>query len=209
MLPKLKSYNRLLDEHLHILITQGNHEAYLRLAKRYKKYFEGLTCEIIEQYPKSGVSFKEIMAICGQSFPEIVKKYDSSRLSCFFIFWRETCLKGIMDYLLENSYLANAAMFRGFVTFDEELDERRCASDRLAEFDDNHIDTRRVEMLRRLINEHKDEFKNHEFAILTLMLDGYDLNELEHTGIISKSYLYLTFIRGVEKLKKYFKLVKK
>ena len=113
-----------------------------------------------------------------------------------------------MDYLLENSYLANAAVFRGFVTFDEELDERRCASDRLAEFDDR-IDARRVEMLRRLINEHKDEFKNHEFAVLTLMLDGYDLNELEHTGIISKSYLYLTFIRAVEKLKKYFKLVRK
>lgn len=208
MLPKSKSYNRLLDEHLHILITQGNHEAFLRLGKRYKKYFEGLTCEIIEKYPKSGVSFKEIMAICGQSFPDIVRKYDSSRLSSFFVFWRESCMKMIMDYMLENSYLANAAVFRGFVTFDEELDERRCASDRLAEFDDR-IDARRVEMLRRLINEHKDEFKNHEFAVLTLMLDGYDLNELEHTGIISKSYLYLTFIRAVEKLKKYFKLVRK
>ena len=196
MLPKSKSYNRLLDEHLHILITQGNHEAFLRLGKRYKKYFEGLTCEIIEKYPKSGVSFKEIMAICGQSFPDIVRKYDSSRLSSFFVFWRESCMKMIMDYLLENSYLANAAVFRGFVTFDEELDERRCASDRLAEFDDR-IDARRVEMLRRLINEHKDEFKNHEFAVLTLMLDGYDLNELEHTGIISKSYLNRQALRSI------------
>lgn len=209
MSPKSRSYNRLLDEHLHILITQGNHEAYLHLAKRYKKYFEGLTCEIIEKYPKSGISFKEIMAICTQSFPELVRKYDSSRLSSFFVFWRESCMKMIMDYLLENSYLANAATFRGFVTFDEELDERRCACDRLAEFDDNHIDARRVEMLRRIINEHKDEFKNQEFAILTLMLDGYDLNDLEHTGLISRSYLYLTFIKATEKLKKYFKLVKK
>ena len=209
MSPRSRSYNRLLDEHLHILITQGNHEAYLHLAKRYKKYFEGLTCEIIEKYPKSGISFKEIMAICTQSFPELVRKYDSSRLSSFFVFWRESCMKMIMDYLLENSYLANAATFRGFVTFDEELDERRCACDRLAEFDDNHIDARRVEMLRRIINEHKDEFKNQEFALLTLMLDGYDLNDLEHTGMMSRSSLYLTFNSACDKIRKYLQMTKK
>ena len=156
----LKTYNRILDEHLHILITQGNHEAYLYLIKRYRKYFKGLTCEMLEKYPSSGVSFKELMAICSQMFPNVVRKYDPQRLSSFFVFWRESSEKAIVDYLLENSYLANAAMFRGFVSFDEEADERRFAGERIAEFNEHHYSEKRIEELKKIITAHKREFKH-------------------------------------------------
>ena len=155
-----KTYNRILDEHLHILITQGNHEAYLYLVKRYRKYFKGLTCEMIEKYPNSGVSYKELMAICSQMFPSIVRKYDPGRLSSFFVFWRESSEKAMVDYLLENSYLANAAMFRGFVSFDEEADERRLAGERLAEYNETHYSEKRIEELKKIINAHRKEFKH-------------------------------------------------
>ena len=204
-----KTYNRILDEHLHILITQGNHEAYLYLVKRYRKYFKGLTCEMIEKYPNSGVSYKELMAICSQIFPSIVRKYDPGRLSSFFVFWRESSEKAMVDYLLENSYLANAAMFRGFVSFDEEADERRLAGERLAEFNETHYSEKRIEELKKIINAHRKEFKHQEFAMLTLMLEGYDLNDLEHSGMMSRSSLYLTFNNACDKIRKYLKRVKK
>jgi len=204
-----KTYNRILDEHLHILITQGNHEAYLYLVKRYRKYFKGLTCEMVEKYPNSGVSYKELMAICSQIFPSIVRKYDPGRLSSFFVFWRESSEKAMVDYLLENSYLANAAMFRGFVSFDEEADERRFAGERIAEFNEHHYSEKRIEELKKIITAHKKEFKHQEFAMLTLMLEGYDLNDLEHSGMMSRSSLYLTFNSACEKIKKYLKLAKK
>ena len=204
-----KTYNHILDEHLHILITQGNHEAYLYLVKRYRKYFKGLTCEMLEKYPNSGVSFKELMAICSQLFPNIVRKYDPQRLSSFFAFWRESSEKAIVDYLLENSYLANAAMFRGFVSFDEEADERRFVGERLAEFDEQHYNEKRIEELKRIINVHRKEFKHQEFAILTLMLEGYDLNDLEHSGMMSRSSLYLTFNNACDKIRKYIQTTKK
>lgn len=204
-----KTYNRILDEHLHILITQGNHEAYLFLVKRYRKYFKGLTCEMLEKYPNSGVSFKELMAICSQLFPHIIRKYDPQRLSSFFIFWRESSEKAIVDYLLENSYLANAAMFRGFVSFDEEADERRFAGERIAEFNELHYNEKRIEELKRIIYEHRKEFKHQEFAMLALMLEGYDLNDLEHTGMMSRSSLYLTFNNACDKIRKYIQAAKK
>lgn len=204
-----KSYNRILDEHLHNLITQGNHEAYLRLTKRYRKYFQGLTCEMLEKYPSSGVSYQEVMAICSQVFPKIVRKYDSQRLSSFFVFWRETTEKAIVDYFIENSYLANAAVFRGFVCFDEEMDERRFASDRLAEFNEHHINKKRIEELKKLMRSNQKLFKHQEFAMMTLMLEGYDLNDLEHSGMMSRSSLYLTFSSACEKLKKLIKDMKK
>lgn len=204
-----KTYNRILDEHLHILITQGNHEAYLYLVKRYRKYFKGLTCEMVEKYPNSGVSYKELMAICSQMFPSIVRKYDPGRLSSFFVFWRESSEKAMVDYLLENSYLANAAMFRGFVSFDEEADERRLAGERLAEFNETHYSEKRIEELKKIINAHRKEFKHQEFAMLTLMLEGYDLNDLEHSGMMSRSSLYLTFNNACDKIRKYLKRVKK
>ena len=204
-----KTYNRILDEHLHILITQGNHEAYLYLVKRYRKYFKGLTCEMLEKYPSSGVSFKELMAICSQLFPHIIRKYDPQRLSSFFIFWRESSEKAIVDYLLENSYLANAAMFRGFVSFDEEADERRFAGERIAEFNEHHYNEKRIEELKRIIHAHRKEFKHQEFAMLTLMLEGYDLNDLEHSGMMSRSSLYLTFNNACDKIRKYIQTTKK
>ena len=204
-----KTYNRILDEHLHILITQGNHEAYLYLVKRYRKYFKGLTCEMVEKYPNSGVSYKELMAICSQMFPSIVRKYDPGRLSSFFVFWRESSEKAMVDYLLENSYLANAAMFRGFVSFDEEADERRLAGERLAEFNETHYSEKRIEELKKIINAHRKEFKHQEFAMLTLMLEGYDLNDLEHSGMMSRSSLYLTFNSACDRIRKYLERVKK
>ena len=45
-MPK-KPYNRILDEHLHILAAQGNHEAYLKLQKCYHMHALSLCAELL------------------------------------------------------------------------------------------------------------------------------------------------------------------
>ena len=199
-MPSVKSYNRILDEHLHILISQGNHEAYLKLARRYKEYAENLVREVLQQYPGSGVSFGELMAICSHRFPIIVKRYDSQKCS-FYNFWKESCEQGIMDYLLDNSYLANARAFRGFIHYDDEMDERRIYGDHLAEGNNDFHVERLTRELKRVLHRHKRKFRNQEFAVLFLVLEGYSLRELEHSGMMSKSMVYLTFNNACQKLK--------
>ena len=195
-----KSYKRILDEHLHILICQGNHEAYLKLASRYHEYAQNLAREILQQFTGSGVSFGELMAVCSHRFCHVVRKYDH-QLCSFYNFWKDATEQAIMDYLLDNSYLANAKAFRGFIHYDEELDERRIVGEHLAEFNDDYHLKMLVKELKRLVNMNKDKFKKQEFTLLILVLDGYSLKELEHTDMMSRSALYLTFNNACQKLK--------
>lgn len=200
-MPPIKSYNRILDEHLHSLITQGNHEAYLKLARRYRLYAKHLTQEILEQYQGSGVSFSDIMAVFSSHFRYVVRKYDQQQTS-FYSFWKESSEKVVMDYLIENSYSANAKAFRGFIHFDEEDDEKRTYEDRIHENDKDYFTERLIRELKRLLKANKIRFKNLEFTILYLLLDGYTIADLEHSGIMSRAGLYLTFNNACKKMKR-------
>ena len=62
-MPK-RSYHRILDEHLHILITQGNHDAYQKLKRRYRYHSLTLCRDILSQYSKTGVTMQELITIC-------------------------------------------------------------------------------------------------------------------------------------------------
>ena len=66
-MPK-KSYNTILDEHLHILIAQGNHEAYVKLVRRYRNHAAKLCHELLTQYEKTGVTVADLLAVCGDCF---------------------------------------------------------------------------------------------------------------------------------------------
>ena len=113
-MPSSKSYNRTLDEHLHILVAQGNHEAYLRLKKRYKRYAASLVREILSQYQGTGINHSDLVNLCDNRFSSIVQRYDP-QLCSFFTYWKDMNEQVIMDYLAENSYLGNAKTFRGFI----------------------------------------------------------------------------------------------
>ena len=199
-MPAPKSYRRILDEHLHILIAQGNHEAYLRLTKSYKEFAEILARELLERYPGSGVLFSEVVAVCSHRFPYIVKKYDP-QLCSFYTFWRETSEQAVIDYFIDNSYLATAKTFRGFLHYDEETDEKRLNYEHLAEGDEDYRIEKMVREIKRILSNYKNKFKSMEFTILLLTLDGYSLKELEHCGMMSRSNLYLTFTIACDKLK--------
>ena len=199
-MPFCKSYNRLLDEHLHILIAQGNHEAYIKLKNRYHRYAESFSQEILSQYQGSGIARSDLVCICDACFIYVVKKYDPQRCS-FYSFWKEIVEKSIIDYYVDNSYLANAKVFRGFLSFDDEFDERRIADERVCEADDKAIDEKRLKELRKIIIKNKKEFKPREFMLLNMLIDGYDLSDLDHSNMISTSVLYLTFNSACEKLK--------
>ena len=61
-MPK-KSYNNLLDDHLHILIAQGNHEAFEKLKKRYHYHAIHLCRDILRQYEKTGISAPDLVIV--------------------------------------------------------------------------------------------------------------------------------------------------
>lgn len=199
-MPPLKSYNRKLDEHLHSLITRGNHDAYLKLARRYRLYAKHLTKEILEQYQGSGVGFSDLMTVFTDSFCYIVRNFDYQKTS-FYVFWREISKKLAIDYIIENSYLANAKAFRSFIHFDEEHGEKRMLGDRVNEYDEDYLTERLIRELKRLLHIHKEEFKKLEFTVLFLLLDGYSIAELEHSGMMSRSALYLTFNNACIKMR--------
>lgn len=203
-MPK-KSYNRILDEHLHILAAQGNHEAYNRLKKSYHLHALSLCSDVLLRYPESGVSKKELIAVCDDYFPFIVLKFNPN-LSSFYSFWKEGTMREIMDYMIENSYGAEASPFRGLVSLNQEKDESGTDfSDILAEVDQSYEKQRQIFEVKGLIARHSPFFTAREKALLLLLLDGYSISELEHGGVMSKQCLYLTFSSALTKLKKYMK----
>ena len=199
-MPK-KSYNRILDEHLHILIAQGNHEAYVRLKKCYHLHSLSLCSDILMQYPESGVARSELVTICDDYFPVVVAKFNPA-LSSFYSFWKEGTIKEIMDYMIDNSYGADAFSFRGSVSFNQENEKNgNDYSDILAEVDDNREKRRMMFEIRGLIARSSWLFSSQEKTLLILLLEGYSFKELEHNGVMSRSTLYLTFNIAIRKLK--------
>ena len=200
-MPPQKSYNRILDEHLHILVAQGNHEAYLRLKKRYNSYADALVHDFLDQYPDSGVSFGDLMAVCNSRFLFVVTKYDT-QLCSFFTFWKEMCEQAMMDYYVDNSYFGNARAFRGCIHLDEELDERKVAGEMICERDDTYLTEKMKREMRRLLKKYKVHFTKQEFGLLHLLLEGYSIAELEHSKLLGRSHLYLTCKSACLKLHK-------
>lgn len=200
-MPK-KPYNRILDEHLHILAAQGNHEAYERLKRSYHLHALSLCANVLSQYPESGVSRKELVTVCDDYFPFIVLKFNPT-LSSFYSFWKEGTMREIMDYMIDNSYGANAVSFRGSFSLDEEKDENGSDySEMLAEVDDDRNKRRQIFELKGLISRNASSFSSQEKMLLILLLDGYSMNELLFGDVLSRAGLYLTFNNAIEKLKK-------
>lgn len=197
-----KTYNRILDEHLHILAAQGNHEAYELLKRSYHLHALSLCSNILSQYPESGVMRKELVAVCDDYFPLIVIKFNPN-LSSFYSFWKEGTTREIMDYMIENSYGANACAFRGSFSLDQEKDDKgNDYYDLLAEIDEDRNKQKQIFELKGLIARNSVHFTSQEKMLLMLLLDGYSLNELQHGKFLSKAGLYLTLNHATKKLKK-------
>ena len=194
-----KSFNQILDEHLHILIAQGNHEAYQSLNKRYHKHASLLCTNLLRQYPDTGISKKELLSLCEAHFLFVVTKYTNG-LSRFYSFWKESTSQMLMDYLIENSYEGDSFVYKGIVSFDQNSDDRHCFGDLIGERDDEKALIRKAFEMKGLINKFGVFFTGQEKALLNLILEGYTLPELEHSGMLRKSYLYLTYKSAISKL---------
>lgn len=199
-----KSYNRILDEHLHILIAQGNHEAFIKLRKRYHKHALVLVDELIYQFDDVGVTRKELLAVCENHFIFVLSKYIPDR-SSFYSFWKETSTQVLMDYIVTNSYDGDAMFFKGIISFDQNSDERHCFSEYLGERNDDLAFRRKLLDIKRHLKKYEVFFTIQEKALLNLLMEGYSISELEHSGLMSKSHLYLTYKSAVNKLQNYIK----
>ena len=205
-MPKV-SYHRILDEHLHTLAAQGNHEAYDKLKKRYHYHSLALCRDILRQYPKTGINVRELVAVCENTFSFIVSKYDPE-VSSFFTYWKEVLLREIMDYLIDNSYATNIEGLKSTISIDQEFDDKHTFSDYVCEKDDDREKKRKIFELKNVIARHDDVFLKQESTLLNLILDGYSIADLEHSGVMSRSKLYLTFNSAVRKLKKLVRRIK-
>jgi len=200
-----KSYRRILDEHLHALVAQGNHAAYKQLENRYKKAADLLTKELIHsKYSNCGVTPSEITSVCTDNFSYIVKKYDCS-MSAFYTFWRRTIELQIADYVNSNYFSDKSKTLVSFISYDEDLSDSLIGLEYIAEIDENNQRMRQIHEIKSVILANKSEFENAEFMMLLLTLDGYSIADFEHTGITSQSTLYLTFNRAIAKLEKILK----
>lgn len=200
-MPK-KSYNRILDEHLHILIAQGNHEAFNRLRKRYHRHALLLVSKLYRQYSDTGITQRELTVVCENYFFIVISKYESG-LSSFYSFWKEITTQALMDYIVENSYDGDAFFFKGIVSFDQIIDEKRSFSEYIGERGDEALLKKKLFEIRHVINKYDVFFTSQEKALLSLLLEGYSLPELEHSGLLSKSHLYLTYKSAIDKLRNY------
>lgn len=196
-----RSFNTILDDYLHILVAQGNHEAYEKLKKRYHYHAINLCKDILKQYDESGVTPIDLVAVCDSCFRSIVEKYDVE-LSSFFSFWKQSASHQILRYLADNSYNGDASNFKGSISIDQELENNHSFSDLLCEIDDGKLKRKKIADVRRIISKNLRSFTQQESAMLNLVLDGYSIADLEHGGIMSRSTLYLTFNNAIEKLQK-------
>ena len=203
-----KTYNQILDEHLHILVAQGNHEAFNQLTWRYHKHAVNLVNDLLSKYSFTGISNKELLVACEDYFPIVLSKFTPG-MSSFFTFWKETSSQVLMDYLIENSYDGEAFIFRGIVSLDQKRDEKHPYSELLGERGDDKLLKKKVFEIKHALNKYAAFFTHREKALLNLILEGYSLKELEHSGLLVRSQLILTYKSAIEKLKKYVKDIDK
>ena len=195
-----KNQDRILDDHLITLIAQGNHDALAELEKRYHKHSLHLVNQLLIQYPSTGISKKELVAVCESHFPFVVMKYSPLKHSSFLTFWKESTKNSIMDYLIDNSYNGGAFSFRGVISLDEADEESLCYGEIIAEKNNERITKKRIFEIRTEIYRFKNCFTDLEFTVLNLVLVGYTYPELEHSGMMSRTTLHLTFKNAVRKL---------
>ena len=200
-MPK-KSYNQILDEHLHILIAQGNHEAYNKLRKRYHVHAVILVNEYLKQYSYTGITAKELVVACEEHFLFVIGRYLPGR-SSFYTFWKSSTSQYLMDYLVEHSYEGEASIFRGSISLDQKNDEMHGFSELIAERGDEKAFKRKVFEIKHILHKYDVFFTAPEKTLLSLILDGYSLADFVHTGILEKSQVNLTYKCAVEKLQKY------
>lgn len=206
-MPKKSHNNQSLDEQLLRLIAQGNHEAYGRLVKRYKFHTFSLCKDVLMQYVNTGVTIKELTMVCDGSFQNIVKKFDVS-LNSFYSFWKGMATHRMMEYLIDNSYVIEFGDVRSVISLDEDFEDRHPAVDMICEKDDEKANRRILFEVKNVILKNPDAFTDLESMVLRFVLDGYSLPELEHSGVMSMSTLYLTFKNATEKLQKLIKKIK-
>ena len=200
-MPK-KSYNQILDEHLHILIAQGNHEAYNKLRKRYHVHAVILVHEYLKQYSYTGVTVKELVAACEEHFIFVIGKYLPGK-SSFYTFWKSSTSQYLMDYIIDHSYEGDVSMFCGTISLDQKNEEMHSFSELIAERGDEKAFKRKIFEIRHVIHKYEVFFTVPEKTLLSLILDGYSLADFEKTGILGKSQVNLTYKSAVEKLQKY------
>ena len=195
------SQDRLLDEHLHTLVAQGNHDALIELGKRYHKHSRHLVSQLLNEYPSTGITKRELNAVCDSHFHYIVIKFNATLCSSFLTFWKESAKNAAMNYLIENSYNGGAFGFRGVISFNEANEDSLCYGEIIAEKDDERIDKKRIFEIRSHLYRYKNCFTDLEFGIVNLILSGYSYAELVHGNMMSRATIRLTFNKAMKKLK--------
>ena len=200
-MPK-KSYNQVLDEHLHILIAQGSYEAFIKLRKRYHLHSASLVHDILKQYGYTGVTFRELMSICDEFFLFVILKYTHGE-SSFYFYWKNATTQQLIEYLVERSEEDGYFDFKSIVSFDQKNDESHTYSELIAEKSEDKVAKRKIFEIKHILHKYDVFFTLAEKTLLNLILEGYTLKDFEHVGMLRKSQINLTYKSAIEKVQKY------
>ena len=133
-------------------------------------------------------------------FPIVAQKFENG-LSSFYTYWREKTKQRIIDYLIDSDDGLEDADIRFIFSLDDQFDNRHSFSDYICEKDDDRYKRRLIFETKNIIARNEKMFSSQELALLNLALDGYSVGELEHSGLMKRSALYLTFKLAIDKLR--------
>ena len=106
---------------------------------------------------------------------------------------------------MENSYRCNARTFVGAFSYDDEYEDGNEYSSVLAENDEETKRKRIVKEVETLIERYPMFFELEELSVIKLALNGYSFLEIERSGMMSRSKVFLTFNSAYKKLEKLMK----
>ena len=191
-----KTYNQALDEHLHILIAQGNHEAFNRLRRRYHLHAVSLVNDLLKQYKYTGLTSRELLSVSEEHFFFVVSRYLPGS-SSFYSFWKNNTTQFLMNYLIDRS------TDDSYISFDQKEYDKFAVSELIGETGDERMLKRKIFEIKHIIHKYEVFFTVPEKTILSLLLEGYSLGDFEHTGMLKRSQINLTYKSAIEKVQKF------
>ena len=172
----MKKYQNVSDEDLIDLIHQGNIEASQILFSRYYHYSWRLGYEFDNEHPDSGISLEDYRQVAFSMVPACLKKFLTGK-SSFYPYWKKSVQNELMEYFLENSYTANAKLFKG-VPLDD--DRYSILAEEIGETDfsvTEQIIKQEISLIKEIVL--KEFTSENDKEIINLFIRGLSFEEIQ------------------------------
>lgn len=193
----MKKFQNVSDEDLIDLIHQGNVDASNILFSRYHHYSWRLGYEFDVQHPDSGITVEDYRQVAFSMVVVCLKKYLDTGTS-FYPYWKTSVQNELMEYFLENSYTAQAIVYKGIPLDD---DRYSIVAEEIGEIDfgvTEQIIQQEIHLIKELVLAEFIYEKDKE--IINLFLNGLSFEEIQEKTDEKSRHIYYV----VERFQKSF-----